>query len=334
MKSIRQKRARARASPLPDFRRLGVLLRLTLLVNVGALLGGLAYAGGWKAAGPALLDLAAYVEPPLLLCLASLYLAQPWLARLPPASAWAVIAVFAAAYALLPAYALSQIAVAEPGYLLFWALAACLLAWAYFDWRTRALSPALAEARLLALTARIRPHFLFNSINAVLGVIRSDARRAESALEEMADLFRVLMRENTELVRLADELELCRQYLALEQLRLGERLIVRWQVDAALSAALVPPLVLQPLLENAVYHGVEPAPGAAEIQVRVARSNGNLLLEVANPVFPKAQSVAGNRMALDNIRERLELFFDLEAQLETDQGEEHYHVRMRIPFLR
>ncbi|MBL8485018.1 MAG: histidine kinase [Rhodocyclaceae bacterium] len=322
-----------RASPLPDFRRLGVLLRLTLLVNAGALLGAIAFAGGWNASVMSIFDLAAYVEPPLLLCLATLYAAQPRLARLAPALAWLVIAGFGAAYALLPAFALGHLAPADPAYVVFWALIACLLAWVYFDWRARVLSPALAEARLLALTARIRPHFLFNSINAVLGVIRSDARRAESALEEMADLFRALMRENVELVRLADELALCRQYLALEQLRLGERLVVRWQLDGAPTDALVPPLMLQPLLENAVYHGVEPAPGPAEVRVVIARSGANLLLEVTNPVCATAHSVAGNRMALDNIRERLELFFDLEAGMETDQGEGHYHVRMRIPYL-
>ena len=94
----------------------------------------------------------------------------------------------------------------------------------YFHLRARALSPAIAEARLQALQARIRPHFLFNSINAVLSLVRSEPARAEIALQDMADLFRVLMRDNRELAPLADELELCRQYLELEQLRLGERL--------------------------------------------------------------------------------------------------------------
>ena len=138
------------------------------------------------------------------------------------------------------------------------ALLLCAALLGYFQLRAKALSPAIAEARLQALQARIRPHFLFNSINAVLSLIRSEPKRAETALEDMADLFRVLMRDNRELAPLADEVELCRQYLALEQLRLGDRLQVEWHVKNMPGDALVPPLVLQPLLENAVYHGIEP----------------------------------------------------------------------------
>ena len=133
---------------------------------------------------------------------------------------------------------------------------------AYFHLRARALSPAIVEARLQALQARIRPHFLFNSINAVLSLVRSEPARAEIALQDMADLFRVLMRDNRDLAPLADELELCRQYLELEQLRLGERLTVDWNLKSMPADALVPPLVLQPLLENAVYHGIEPSSDA------------------------------------------------------------------------
>ena len=107
---------------------------------------------------------------------------------------------------------------------LVWRLIAAVLLLAYFELRARALSPAITEARLQALQARIRPHFLFNSINAVLSLVRSEPARAEAALQDMADLFRVLMRDNRELAPLADEVELCRQYLDLEKLRLGERL--------------------------------------------------------------------------------------------------------------
>ena len=131
----------------------------------------------------------------------------------------------------------------------------------YFHLRNRALSPALTEARLQALQARIRPHFLFNSINAVLSLIRPEPKRAEAALEDMADLFRVLMADNRDLSTLEREVELTRQYLNLEQLRLGERLQVEWHIDNMPGEALIPPLVLQPLVENAVYHGIEPSLG-------------------------------------------------------------------------
>ncbi len=145
-----------------------------------------------------------------------------------------------------------------------WALLATGALLLYFQLRSRALSPAITEARLQALQARIRPHFLFNSINAVLSLVRSEPARAEEALQDMAELFRVLMRDNRELAPLADEVELCRQYLELEQLRLGERLQVDWNVKSMPGDALVPPLVLQPLLENAVYHGIEPSSAAGD----------------------------------------------------------------------
>ena len=133
----------------------------------------------------------------------------------------------------------------------------------YLRLLTKAHSPALAEARLQALQARIRPHFLFNSLNAVLALIRSDPRRAERSLEDLADLFRALMSDARQFVRLADEISLLERYAAIEQLRLGDRLRMTWDLDGAPADALLPPLVLQPLLENAVYHGVEPGTGAS-----------------------------------------------------------------------
>src|SRR5258706_11971560 len=140
---------------------------------------------------------------------------------------------------------------------------------AYFRLHTKAYSPALAEARLQALQARIRAHFLFNSLNAVLALIRRDRKRAERALEDLADLFRALMSDGRSLVRLADEIALIERYAAIEQIRLGERLRMSWEIDNAPVDALLPPLVLQPLLENAVYHGVEPGTGICDVLVRI-----------------------------------------------------------------
>ena len=173
----------------------------------------------------------------------------------------------------------------------------------------------------------------------MLGVIRSDPRRAERALEELADLFRVLMRENRELVPLGDEMALCERYIDLERLRLGERLLVRWELPvsgtlehAALMRAQVPALVLQPLLENAVYHGIEPSAESGELRVRIERRGDELRLEVDNPVSEIARHPEGNRMALENIRERLMLFFDLEAGLDKACVNGRYRVRIRLPY--
>jgi two-component system sensor histidine kinase AlgZ len=202
---------------------------------------------------------------------------------------------------------------------------------AYFRLRADALSPAVAEARLAALTARIRPHFLFNSLNAVLSLIRAEPRRAERALEELADLFRALMREHRDLVPLADEIALCRQYLDLEKLRLGERLQVEWIIDDLPGELRVPPLLLQPLLENAVYHGVEPASAPATIRICFARRGNQLTMELRNPLCPGAGAGSGNRMALANIRERLALHYDLEARLDAREEAGHYVVNMVLP---
>jgi two-component system sensor histidine kinase AlgZ len=207
--------------------------------------------------------------------------------------------------------------------------AIALLYW--FDLRARAHAPALAEARLQALTARIRPHFLFNSLNAVLGVMREDPRRAEGALEELAELFRALMRENRELVPLAEEIALARKYLDIERLRLGERLCVVWEGEDGPADMLVPPLLLQPLLENAVHHGIEPAATPGEIRVRIAAAGDGVDIGIDNPWLGAGAHSGGNQMALANVRERLMLFYDLEARLDTDVADGRYRVRVRLP---
>jgi two-component system sensor histidine kinase AlgZ len=165
--------------------------------------------------------------------------------------------------------------------------------------------------------------------------MRSEPRRAEAALEDLADLFRVLMRDNRELAPLADEVELCRQYLDLEQLRLGDRLAIDWNVKSMPGDALVPPLVLQPLIENAVYHGIEPLTerGVLSINIFLTRDEVHAILK--NPyVANGARHQVGNRMALENIRERLALHFDAEASLESRVTRDTYEVHIRMPYRR
>jgi len=210
-------------------------------------------------------------------------------------------------------------------------LTALLLA--YLRLHRTAFSPALAEARLQALQARIRPHFLFNSLNAVLALIRRDPRRAEHALEDLAELFRALMSDGRSLVRLADEIALLERYAAIEQLRLGERLRLSWELDDAPVDALLPPLLLQPLLENAVYHGVEPGTGVADVRVRIGRRGDRVVASIENPhIEREAAARGGNRMALENIRERLMLYFDAEARLESRIQGGRYRVEIEIPY--
>jgi len=209
---------------------------------------------------------------------------------------------------------------------------AALLLLAYLRLLTRAYSPALSEARLQALQSRIRPHFLFNSLNAVLSLIRRDPRRAEQALEDLADLYRALIQDNRRFVTLADEIALLERYAAIEQLRLGERLQLAWDLDAAPLDALVPPMVLQPLLENAIYHGVEPSTAPGRVIVRIERRGARVLARVENPFIEEHAHRAGNRMALANIRERLQLFFDAEARIDTRVDDGRYVVEVEVPY--
>ena len=241
-------------SALPDFRNLGILLRILIIVSAVALVAAVVKSPSLAALHVQIIEIAALVEPLLILTLVVLYLCNGVLARLPYAGgAIAVMTLTLALTTLLHAGAQRYLPMGVTSVERYWLLVGLVTAMllGYFDLRGRALSPAIAEARLQALQARIRPHFLFNSINAVLSLIRQEPKRAETALEDMAELFRVLMADNRELMPLAREVELCRQYMGLEALRLGERLKVEWHIDKMPADAMIPPLVLQPLLENA-----------------------------------------------------------------------------------
>ncbi|WP_173862690.1 sensor histidine kinase [Zoogloea sp. LCSB751] len=317
---------------LPDFRNLGVMLRILLLVNALALLAVLVRNADGARLWLEVLDMAMRVEFPLILSVAVLFLAQPLLARLPAPGGLIAVGGVVLVADVLAHILLAPIDGDGLGRSLMWSWMALGCVLAYFHHRGATYAPALAEARLLALTARIRPHFLFNSLNGVLGVLRSNPRRAEEALEELSDLFRALMQDNRELVPLAHEADLCERYLNLERLRLGERLAVDWLRDPAADAALVPPLMLQPLIENAVYHGIEPGVTAGTVSIATARRGAEVHIEISNPVCESAAHHAGNRMAVDNIRERLMLFYDLEASLDVEQGADVYRVRIRLPY--
>ena len=321
---------------LPELRNLGTILRILLAVNALVLIAAIVSEMRWTAISDVWVQATAIVEPQLLLALLILYVAAPWLERLPYRTAAIVVLALTLGIGLAFNIALAALfANVTTAVLLRRLTFALLIAGAllyYFALRAKALSPAISEARLQALQARIRPHFLFNSINAVLSLMRSEPRRAESALEDMADLFRVLMRDNRQLAPLVDEVALCRQYLDLEKLRLGERLRIEWHVDNMPRDALVPPLVLQPLLENAVYHGIEPssAPGVIAINIFLRRGEVHAILR--NPFQSAGRHQGGNKMAIANIRERLALHFDAEASLESKVSREHYEVHIRMPY--
>jgi len=321
---------------LPNFCNLGVMLRSMLIANLLVGAAALARTSTIRAAWIEFLLLAAYCEPVLIVSLVALCAARRPLHAMGYLPSVALIAAFEVALAwvaarigtdLMPGRNLPFVHVA-----LLTLLATGVLV-LYFDLRARALAPAVAEARIQALQARIRPHFLYNSINAVLSLIRTDPRGAERVLEDLADLFRVLMGENRTLTPIAEEVELARQYLAIEAIRLGERLRVSWRTDGMPPDALVPPLLLQPLVENAVYHGIEPTPGGGEIAIDIGRAGSQLLMTLTNPFPAGNRHAPGNRMAVANIQERLQLHFDAEASLRSEVTGGLYRVTIRMPYL-
>jgi two-component system sensor histidine kinase AlgZ len=320
---------------LPDFRNLGTILRTLLAANVLVAVGVLVRVPVWDAWPVEWMDSVAVVEPYLLLELMVLYAVAPWIGRRSYREGTITIAALTIAVGLVINALLERAGFSGGSllrHLLFALLIVGLLLF-YFDWRAKALTPAFTEARLQALQARIRPHFLFNSINAVLSLIRAEPKRAEAALEDMADLFRVLMRDNRDLAPLDDEVNLCRQYLALEQLRLGERLQLEWQLEGMPGDALVPPLVLQPLLENAIYHGIERSSKPGVVSIRIFCKDDEVHAILRNPFRDDGgRHHAGNKMALGNLRERLALHFDAEASLESSLHGDIYEAHIRMPY--
>ncbi len=313
------------------------MLRVIFIVNGLGLLAGIARSPAWPGFWDEFLPLSIAIQPALLASLLLLcalrrgFSARPYREFVLAVFILEIIiavAIYFAIRALLPQSDFLTL----PAVLAFAVVSSSVVLF-YLNLRSRALSPAITEARLQALQARIRPHFLFNSLTAVLSLMRADPRRAERVLEDLADLFRVLMGDNRQLVPLQTEFVLCRQYLDLEQLRLGERLRVAWHIEKMPEDALVPPLILQPLLENAVYHGIEPGAEPGEININIYRNRDHVYFVLRNPYHGDSGAHhQGNKMALNNIRERLALHFDVEASMKSQIVGNAYQVTITIPY--
>ncbi|MGQ0587730.1 MAG: sensor histidine kinase [Gammaproteobacteria bacterium] len=207
------------------------------------------------------------------------------------------------------------------------------LFWLQHQWRQQVMSEG--RSRYEALQARMRPHFLFNSLNSIAALVGSRPAEAETLIEDMAELMRSGLDARARLVPLAEELTLARAYLRIEQARLGERLSVDWKVEPDAEAAEVPLLSVQPLIENAVYHGIERLPSPGTIGV-AARRDGNLLrIEVSNP-RPAASAPAhqGQKLAIDNIAQRLALIYgEGQARLELGEDGDRFVSRLTLPIV-
>jgi two-component system sensor histidine kinase AlgZ len=196
--------------------------------------------------------------------------------------------------------------------------------------RSKGAMPAHTRARLAELQSRIRPHFLFNTLNSAIALVRAEPAKAEAILEDLSDLFRQALKDSGEPVSLAQEVDLARRYLAIEQVRFGERLRVRWALDPEADAAQLPPLLLQPLVENAVCHGVEPSPEGADIHISTQRRGSRVVIKISNTV-PAGQGPQGQGLALRNVRERLGLLHDVQSDFRCGLNQGVYWVRIEVP---
>ena len=326
--------ARPRGSVF-DVCHVGVVLRALLAVHTVVGVGVLFAAGSFAGWVTAFAAASSAAFPAVLIWLLVACAARRPLGALPLAGQWGVAIALGAAGAVAGS-ALAWLAagdgLAAPAWLAP-ALAGALLAAAMFQWlhlRAQALLPADTTAQLAELQSRIRPHFLFNTLNTALALVRHDPARAESVLEDLAELFRVAISGNAESVSLAEEVDLAQRYLAIEQIRFGARLRVDWELDPAAGAARVPPLLLQPLVENAVRHGVEPAAEGGTVRIRTMVRHGRAMVSIVNSV-PTGPSRPGNGIALRNVRERLRLMHDVAAQFEERREAGQFRIQIALP---
>jgi len=211
-------------------------------------------------------------------------------------------------------------------------LAGIALRYLFLTQQLQLRQQAELQARIQALQSRIRPHFLFNSMNIIASLIPVDQEVAERAVEDLAGLFRASLAEVATQVTVAEELELCRRYVRIEQLRLEDRLQVEWRVDGLPAMLKIPILSIQPLLENAIYHGIQGLPEGGLVTIEAQYQDGEFSVTVSNPVLNnQAAPAKGNQLALDNIHRRLQALYGPKAGLSTEQGGQQFRAHIHYP---
>lgn len=338
---------RPQDSFIPNFCGGRAVFRIILSVELVAVLLALSGTLGVYSLWPHLFLLSLYLQWIGLASCGALCLARPWLERMSSRRAvWVSFGLLLAvtfviselAYRVSQANGLTKI-VFQGSHLSFLLrnllicaiVSAVILRYLYMQHVRDAQIRTGAEARFLALQARMRPHFLFNSLNSIAALISLNPSAAEEMVEDLAELFRASLNAMERSVPLSREVEITRMYINIESARLGERLRVVWQVDEDVQNAHVPILTLQPLVENAVYHGIEQLPQGGKIHIGVRRDGDYLVFEVVNPLPKTERSSRGQRIALDNITQRLYLMFGEAASVVLERGEDNHHVRLMMP---
>ncbi len=338
---------------LPDFGSFGMVFRLILLAELIAVIIAIGRnpaldANAWED----LRMLSAFALVVSLCVTVALKLCAPLIRRLPPLlGAAAIFALLLCTTALgtelmiFGMYRLGLVAERWPAWHDSLVLRSLIIAaligipglrYLFLQYRAEADAKAQQEAKLQALQSRIRPHFLFNSLNSVASLTRSDPKKAESVLQDLADLFRVLLADARKLVPISAEREISRQYLEIEKMRLGDRLRVSWHVNNVPRYAMIPALTLQPLLENAIYHGIEPRFAGGTVRIELWSEDDTLNVLISNPLpdVPGTGPGQGNKIAQDNIRQRLATQFGDGATMQTFEQGGQYHVKLSMPIVR
>ncbi len=199
------------------------------------------------------------------------------------------------------------------------------------QWRMKVQAESCTKLQLLQ--ARIRPHFLFNSMNSIASLTRTRPEVAERMTEDLAELFRMLFREDHEMIIWSRELTLCEHYIDIEKQRLGERLKIEWKISNIPDDALVPALILQPLLENAIFHGIEPEIDGGRIAVMGEFNHNQLIITVENTNSKNLIHRQGNKMALANIEERLKAHYHGKASIVCHEKNDVYFAIVAMPYL-
>ena len=288
-----------------------------------------------------------FVQWLMLLSAAALCRLRPWLMRLPQALAGVLCGALVVALTLACPWAAGRLGLAHPqpleGQLNLYLrhglialiMSGLVLRYFYLQSQWRRQQQAELRARLEALQARIRPHFLFNSLNSIASLIASDPERAELAVLDLSDLFRASLAKPGSLVAWRDELALARRYLSIEQYRLGTRLELDWQVEGVPDDLPIPQLTLQPLLENAILHGIQPRVEGGRVEVRARYVDGLFELCVSNPYDAElAPASRGTRQALGNIDARLMALFGPQATLSSERRDGRHYSCLRYPCAR
>lgn len=316
-----------------DTCQMGVVLRAVLFVEVVAFVAALYFDPfGWDWVVRAA-TLTAAALPALLTWLLAICSLKRVLVGLPYWAQWSLGMLLGAAagaygFALLFWFDLvvqhNWVASAASGALIAAVIIGALM------WRSRARTPATTTARLAELQARIRPHFLFNTLNSAIALVRDEPAKAEHLLEDLSELFRYALTSSQEAVPLREELDLAERYLAIEKVRFGDRLKLEWSIDDQSLEAKLPPLILQPLVENAVKHGVEPSASGATIRISTQRRRDVVVVKVTNSV-PAGTGAKGNGLALNNVRDRLRLLHDLRGKFQYALVNDVFQARLEIP---